>query len=162
VADGIADLTESHPLLKWPNDVMIQGKKVAGILTEAITANNTVSVIIGIGINVSTTSFPKELEKRAGSLLTTTGKMVLRSHLLEKILLGLDHAIDEFAAKGMPWVRQMWEKKDFCRNRKLNWLTPQGTIINGYAQGIDDQGFLVVRDENGQCHTVMSGDISPQ
>jgi len=151
----------AHPDLKWPNDVLIAGKKVCGILTEMnAEATRVRYLVVGIGINVNQSSFPKELENAAISLRMVTVSEWSRVELTAALLKSLDreyrlliedkdarHSILERFAEHSSWVR----------DKKVR-IEENGSRIEGTTEGLDESGFLRVRTVNG-VQTIFSGTV---
>ena len=147
--------------LKWPNDLLIQGKKFCGILTEMnAEATRVRHIVVGIGINVNQAAFPKELADRATSLRLATSSEWSRVELASALLKSLDHeyrtlfsdsgarnaVLQRFAACSS-WVRD-------CAVR----ISDNGSSFEGITEGLDDRGFLLVRTRQG-VQTVLSGTV---
>ncbi len=152
-----------YPMLKWPNDLLLQGKKVAGILTETMPMQNSrPMVILGIGINVNHPKhgLPTELADTIGTIQAAYGKPLPRGELLERILRQNDELLDQAEREGFSNILEEWRSYDACRMRYLSWLTTEGRVIRGLSRGIDDEGLLRIQDEEGKVHEVVSGDIT--
>ena len=99
VAKGITRCTGMEAKIKWPNDIVINGKKVVGILTEMSAQMDYVNhIVVGIGINVNNESFPEEIAQNATSLLLQSGKRVNRAALIEAVWEEFEHYYDRFMA----------------------------------------------------------------
>jgi BirA family biotin operon repressor/biotin-[acetyl-CoA-carboxylase] ligase len=148
-----------EPELKWPNDVLLRGKKVCGILSEAYAEADKVNfVVLGIGLNVNTKKedFPEELRDSATSLLIETGKEFSRNHLVKEILQELEGVY--FLLKENPGeVLSKW-----CSYAKVEGKMVEvesfGELIEGVAEGIDEEGALLVKTERG-IKRVVAGDV---
>ncbi len=158
VVDAVNRLTNAPVGIKWPNDILIDGRKVAGILTET-TAGST-RVVIGIGVNVAGNMVASSLAGRAGSLAGTTGQSPERGLLLREILKCLVGRLGQLRDQGFSVLRREWAGRDACCGKKLTWLTVAGHLVHGIGAGLDDQGCLLVRDDLGVLHQVLSGDIN--
>lgn len=134
--------------LRWPNDVLLNGRKCAGILTQTEGA----SIIAGIGINVRQTEFPPGLDTPATSL-ALEGIEISR----EDLLLSLARAIDRTSTlPGDEIVRRFTEASSYARGRRV-----RAGEIEGVTTGLDAAGFLRVRDDSGVEHTILSGGVRP-
>ena len=150
-----------EPEIKWPNDIMINGKKICGILTEAIAKFNTVeNVIIGVGIdaNLDVSQFPKELQ--AG---TTTLKEELKregnENLLIKIFLEEFEKISElFNHEGYEVILKEWRKRSYSIRKIVEVREPFNTYYDGYVVGINKEGALIVEKIDGTLKKVISGE----
>jgi BirA family biotin operon repressor/biotin-[acetyl-CoA-carboxylase] ligase len=150
--------------LKWPNDLFLHGKKCGGILTEtqAVAGAGQTAVVIGIGLNVNTPAeaFAGKLRAKATSLLAETCAAHERGALLAAILAELDLVVDRLEQGDFPGILAEWRQRDIHAGQQVSWLNTQGRIITGTSLGPDEEGFLHLRDTQGQVHSVISGDIS--
>src|ERR1700692_533896 len=147
--------------LKWPNDVLIAGKKVCGILTEMnAEATRVRYVVVGMGINVNHANFPKELEGAATSLLLATGSEWSRVELTAALLKSLDREyrllIEQKDAR-QSILRRFTENSSWVRSKQVR-IEENGGRIEGTTEGLDDRGFLQVRTANG-LQTILSGTV---
>lgn len=163
VTAQVLQATGARPQLKWPNDVLLatgsgHARKVAGILTEMASERDRVRhVVVGIGLNVNTLSFPAALEARATSLCAATGREHDRRALLVALLEAFEPAYDRFCADGPADAIAHWRSYGAlgqpCR------IERDGTVVEGTAEDIDPDGALVLRDGHGHIHRVVSGEI---
>jgi BirA family biotin operon repressor/biotin-[acetyl-CoA-carboxylase] ligase len=147
--------------LRWPNDVLLNGKKFAGVLVElAAEATRVRYVVIGIGVNVNQASFPGELQSLATSLRRETGRAWSRVELAAALLKSLDHEYRELmknSAMGRDSVlRRFEERSSYARNRRVRVEENGG--FEGTTTGLDERGFLLVETVQGQ-RTVFSGQV---
>lgn len=149
------------PDLKWPNDVLIEGRKVCGILTEMnAEATRVRYIVVGIGINVNQASFPKELEGQATSLRMATGSEWSRVELAAALLKSLDREyrlLVEQAEARQSILRRVAEQSSWVRGRQVR-VEENGSKVEGTTEGLDERGFLRVRTSQG-LHTVLSGTV---
>jgi BirA family biotin operon repressor/biotin-[acetyl-CoA-carboxylase] ligase len=153
----------SAPSIKWPNDILFDGKKLAGILTEAACdAERVEYVILGIGLNLNyrTEAMPEELRGRATSLADLTGKNVSRESVLVRLIQCLDRCYGELEATGFEGLRPRWEAHFALRGRRVR-VELGGESVIGRARGIDRNGALIVEDEQGRSRSVIAGDVIP-
>jgi BirA family biotin operon repressor/biotin-[acetyl-CoA-carboxylase] ligase len=137
--------------LRWPNDVMLAGKKVAGILVQVADGN----AIAGIGINVNHISFPPELASEATSLRIHTGAPVSSTD----ILLHLLPAIDTFVELDQDTILRLFTRAStYAAGRRVTVAQPDG-IIEGTTAGLDPAGFLIVRKDDGTDTLVLAGGV---
>jgi BirA family transcriptional regulator, biotin operon repressor / biotin---[acetyl-CoA-carboxylase] ligase len=161
IVQGIEDITGVLPEIKWPNDILINGKKVTGILTELeAEADRINSVIIGIGMNVNQTKedFPVEIRDIATSLLLEKGEKVSRADLIKSIFTNLEKLYLLYLEEGFFPIKLLWESYAISIGRKITARTLTHSIV-GKAQGITDDGVLIIEDEQGKIHHVYSADI---
>lgn len=159
---AIRDLTDLQPWLKWPNDIMIQDKKLAGILIELSAEMDRINyLILGLGLNVNNdlTSFTPELRAQTTSISLELGKSCSRKSLVRDILEELEDYYHLYLEKGFPPIKDHWKELNKTINSPIvvNW---GGTCLEGVAEDINDHGALILRDKQGQTHTVTAGDVS--
>jgi BirA family biotin operon repressor/biotin-[acetyl-CoA-carboxylase] ligase len=146
--DAIALTTALQPDLRWPNDVLLDGRKCAGVLAQLEGG----AVIAGIGINVSQREFPDGLE--ATSLLLA-GATTTR----ENVLVALVEAVDRYCGEPPAEIRRMFEaSSSYARGRRVR---AEQDGIEGVTQGLDASGFLIVQRDNGQDATILAGGVRP-
>lgn len=152
-----------NPVLKWPNDLLLGDKKIAGILTETcpLRGSNPL-VILGIGINVNNPpqGFPADLTGKVSTIEAAYGRALARGKLLEIILKHIDDLLIQAEDRGFADILGEWRSYDACKGRYLTWLTTSGRVIYGISRGIDDEGRLTIKDDQGRIHEVISGDIT--
>jgi BirA family biotin operon repressor/biotin-[acetyl-CoA-carboxylase] ligase len=161
IVQAIEELTPLKPDIKWPNDIMINGKKVVGILTELqAEADQVHSVIIGTGINVNqkTDDFPEDLQNIATSLLIETETSWERAQLIQTILLRFESLYSLFLSKGFKPIKILWESYAISLNKVLIARTLKGTV-EGKAIGIDDDGALLIETSDKKIEKIYSADI---
>lgn len=152
---------EASPVVKWPNDVYLNGKKLAGILVEMAAEMDQVKwAIDSIGINVNNSFADTVLEDSATSLAVELGRNLSRRELAAAVLNELD---DIYAASrtqaGLAAIRRDFEKLDMLRGKKVQVTTPAG-MVSGIAMGIDAEGRLLVREPGGGTIALFSGEAT--
>lgn len=159
VAQGISLETGLETGIKWPNDVVVNGKKICGILTELDTVSG--SVIIGTGININMTSFPEELREKATSIAAETGRSWSREQTAGRVIAAFAENYRIFNRTGdMIGLKESYQKILVNRGNKVRVLDPRAPFT-GTALGIDDRGELLVkREDTGSVETVFSGEVS--
>ncbi len=150
--------------LKWPNDIYCSGKKCCGILSESSPLTKDMEnrfAIVGIGINVNTeeSGFSKEIVTAATSLFIETGKSYDLNAVFSQVREEVLRHIEELETKGFAHILQRWKAKDVLQGKWLEWVTHSGEIVYGKSEGPDESGQLLVRDQQGKVHEVISGDI---
>lgn len=162
VVQAIEEVTSLMPQIKWPNDILINGKKMTGILTELQAESDQInSVIIGIGINVNQESFPPELQSIATSLLIEGGQKVNRAGLIQALLTKLENLYDLYLQEGFFPIKLLWESYAINIGKRISARMLKETI-EGKALGITDDGVLLLEDDKGVIHHVYSADIELQ
>ncbi len=159
--EAIAEQTGLDCDVRWPNDLLLGGKKVSGILTEMHAEPDQVKfVIVGIGINVNHAKFPEELEPIATSLRLATGKQHSRLELLVKLLRALERHYNQFLAEGSrPVVEEFARVSSYARGKRVRISTVNETYV-GTTAGLEANGLLRVEREDGRTAVVISGDVS--
>jgi BirA family biotin operon repressor/biotin-[acetyl-CoA-carboxylase] ligase len=158
VAEGIQAVTGLVADLKWPNDVFINGRKVAGVLAEATSSATGTRVVLGVGINASVAAYPPEVVDLATSLERELGGPVARGHLLAECLCGLAHQYQNLTDGRRDAVLDAWRARAAATlGRRVRWSEGGDTRV-GTVDGIDDSGALLVRTDAGQTR-VMAGDV---
>jgi len=149
-----------NPDLKWPNDVLLDGRKVCGILAEMnAEATRVRYIVIGVGINVNQASFPSELRDLATSLRIATGTEWSRVELTAALLKSLDREYRDLVEKPDAReliLRRFAENSSYVRGRRIRIEEHAG--FDGVTEGLDSRGFLQVRTEQG-LRTVLSGTV---
>jgi BirA family biotin operon repressor/biotin-[acetyl-CoA-carboxylase] ligase len=147
--------------LKWPNDVLLAGKKVCGILTEMnAEATRVRHIVVGIGINVNQNAFPKELENEAISLRMHTGSEWSLVELAAALLKSLDREYQDFIEEAdarQSILRRFAEQSSWAQGKEVR-IDDNGAGYSGTTEGLDERGFLRLRTTTG-VRTVLSGTV---
>jgi BirA family transcriptional regulator, biotin operon repressor / biotin---[acetyl-CoA-carboxylase] ligase len=158
---AIENVTGIEAAIKWPNDLLINGKKVAGILTELqAEADSIHSVIVGIGMNVNQEKkhFAEEIAEIATSLTIEGGKTYKRAEIIGAILQEIESLYRSYLDKGFAVIKLLWEARAYSLGKRITARSVTGSIT-GYAKGITDEGVLLLEDDNGKIHSIYSADI---
>jgi BirA family transcriptional regulator, biotin operon repressor / biotin---[acetyl-CoA-carboxylase] ligase len=149
------------PELKWPNDLLLNGKKIGGILTEMHAEPGAVRfVVVGIGINTNQERFPAELSSIATSLRKESGRITFRLELLVRLLAQLESDYSRFLSEGAPFVVERFQSaSDFSKGRRVRVDTGAESYL-GTTAGLSPEGLLLVSRENGPVVTVIAGDVT--
>ena len=162
VTDMIHSLYGLDTQIKWVNDVLINGKKLCGILTEAsITGENAALeyAVVGIGVNVSTRSFPEDVALVATSLCAASGRCISRNRVAAVLLNCLEQRFDMLCRGERTLLMRDYRAR-------LAFVGQRVLVIRGNERyeallcGVDDSGALIVEDDAGQQHRLSSGEIS--
>ena len=147
--------------IKWPNDVVLNRKKVVGILTEMRAETDMIHYIVtGIGINVNMKRFPEELSDKATSLWIETGKRYSRAQMAARILNRLEPVYEMYVRTGdLSFLQDSYNEMLINRGQEVR-VIGRGTEFSGIAEGIGPDGGLRIRREDGQVQTVYSGEVS--
>jgi BirA family biotin operon repressor/biotin-[acetyl-CoA-carboxylase] ligase len=155
VSETLDAFTPTPTAVKWPNDVRHGGKKLAGLLAEAIYRGATPSaVVLGLGVNVRGGAMPDELAGIASSLRIVRGADLDRAAVLRALLQGLDATLGELCAHGFAAIRE----RLVARCETLGSRVTVGEVT-GTAVDLDPTGALMVRDDHGALHAVRAGEV---
>ena len=159
LADGIQAATGLQPQLKWPNDVYIGGRKLAGILAEAGTSKSGVQhVVLGCGINLMPAAYPPDVAARATSIESELGRPIDRGLLLVECLVALHVRYRDLQSRASAAVIARWRDRAVSTlGRRVEWDVA-GVTRHGVAEDIDETGALVVRDGTARAR-VISGEV---
>jgi len=160
VAEAIIQSTGICANIKWPNDILVDGKKVCGILTEMSAEMDLINyVIIGIGINVNNDNFPDELKDKSASLKQIKGEEVNRVNVLASLLERLEGYYIKAEKEGFEEIFERW--RALCVNLgKQVKIVGKNESFEGTAIDIDSSGALLVKTPSEKIVKVLSGDVS--
>ena len=161
VAEGISLTCGMEAEIKWPNDVVVNGKKVCGILTEMNVEHGQIQcVAVGVGVNVGLQEFPPEIADKAASLEAECGKPVSRAALAANILKAFEKYYESFLQElSLSCIRDKYNRRLVNRDREVRVLDPQGEF-QGIARGINEFGELLVERDDGSVTIVFAGEVS--
>jgi BirA family biotin operon repressor/biotin-[acetyl-CoA-carboxylase] ligase len=161
LARAVASHCEVEARIKWPNDVLIGGRKLAGILTEMSSEPDRIRhVVVGFGVNVNSEvdDFPADVRVTATSVRSVTGKDASRAGLLKKILEELERSYLMLTAGERDAVLDEWRGLSDTLGRRVR-VVMHGSDITGRVVDIDSSGALIVEQDDGISVTVTSGDV---
>ncbi len=161
-AKVIARTIEANPEVKWPNDILIHGKKVAGILTEMDCQGNTLNfIILGIGVNINAPLkfFPRELLSSITSLGYETGGDVSLPQFTRCLYQEIERYYDLWMAKGFRRIRNEYTKLSLLPGKPVQ-ISSFKKITSGEVQGIDEEGALLLRLSNGRVERIVAGEVT--
>ena len=161
VAQVIREKDNLPVQIKWPNDLVLSGKKVCGILTEMhLTERQIEDVVVGVGINVNTVEFPDDLKDKATSLFMEKAEKVDQRLLLNGILEEFQKWYSYFLEEGnLSFLQESYNQMLVNGNREVLVLEP-GKEYQAEALGINERGELVVKKQDGSLETVFAGEVS--
>ncbi|HVY29324.1 MAG TPA: biotin--[acetyl-CoA-carboxylase] ligase [Polyangiaceae bacterium] len=155
VRDAVAPLVAATVQVKWPNDVLADGRKLAGILIESqLSGSKITSVIVGIGLNVAQTEFPQPIASIATSLALLQANDQRRESVLASVLCGLEQRLAELRDGGIAAIAAALRPHDALTGKKLRIDS-----VNGTGAGIDDSGQLLVCGADGTVTPIVSGHV---
>lgn len=160
LAEAVEAVTGLHVDLKWPNDLYVARRKLAGILAEASGSNAPgESVVVGYGINVSSTAFPPELGERATSLESEWGRAVDRHELLVETLVSIARRYEDLLEGRFDVILDAWRRRaPAASGARVTWITMAG-LQSGVTAGIDDQGALLVQ-AGDRVERIIAGEVT--
>jgi len=162
LADALLAQTPLSIRIKWPNDILVRGRKIAGILMEISTGMDAVDYIVvgfGLNVNIPAVDFPEEIRPRATSLLDEAGAPFARAPLLRRYLESFESYYDTFHSQGFEPILRRWKalsEMQGCRIR-VDMIDRQHV---GEVAGFDQDGFLILRDDRGESIRIFSGDVT--
>jgi BirA family biotin operon repressor/biotin-[acetyl-CoA-carboxylase] ligase len=161
VARAIRRATGLVPGIKWPNDLLLQGKKVAGILTEMETESDQIRyLVVGLGLNINNSEFPTELQATATSLALAGGRTFSRLDILKSWLEEFEDLYERFLAREFPGILEEWKKYTVTLGHPVT--VRQGPLeISGQALEVAPDGALLIQTGTGEIVRVASGEIAP-
>lgn len=163
LAETVEPFLRLPPEIKWPNDILVAGKKLAGVLTESSCEGGRVLfAIVGIGVNLNLPreAMPEAIRERATSLMIATGRCVDRSAFVGQLIHNLDRCYGELRDSGFSCVARRWETYFRLKGKKVRVESP-GHAVSGKAMGIDGEGALLLEGEGGEIRRVFAGDVLP-
>lgn len=161
VAEGIKEVTGLDTKIKWPNDIVVNGRKICGILTEMSTEIDYINhVVIGAGINVNQDDFPEDIRKTASSLKMELGKQVKRSELIAAIMKSFEKDYEIFVkTEDLSGLQELYNSMLVNLDRDVKVLEP-GNEYEAHALGINKTGELIVRTPEGEEKEIYAGEVS--
>lgn len=161
VRAGIQQISGLDTQIKWPNDVIINRKKVCGILTEMTLEEEYIQcVVVGIGINVHNESFPEELAEKATSLTLESGRRFSRAALTAAVMKSFENSYERFVEDGD--LRSLVAEYNAClaaKDQAVCIMAPDG-VWEGISRGINAAGALLVEHADGRTEEIVSGEVS--
>jgi BirA family transcriptional regulator, biotin operon repressor / biotin---[acetyl-CoA-carboxylase] ligase len=159
--DAFTEETGLQPDIRWPNDVMLNGKKVCGILTEMQAELDRIHfAVVGIGINVNQSKMPPEISGIATSLRIETGRSHSRLELLARLLRRLDHYYNQFVTQGAaPIVKRFAEVSSYVEGKRVRITSGDESFV-GMTAGLESSGILRVKRDDGRIEPIISGTVS--
>ncbi len=153
------------PHIKWPNDLLLGGKKCGGILTEVeFDKGGHPLVVLGVGLNIFTPidAFPDDVREKSTSLHLHCQEKINQLDLLTSLVIAIDRIMARMEGGKFAEILQEWRALDATRGKHLTWLSIDRRVVKGISQGPDDEGLLHIIDDQGREHEVLSGDIQLQ
>jgi BirA family biotin operon repressor/biotin-[acetyl-CoA-carboxylase] ligase len=161
VAKALERIGIENAEIKWPNDIMINDKKVCGILTEAVTKFNTIeNIIIGVGIdvNIDITEFPEELQEGTTTIANELDGKADENTIIRVFLEELEKIGKVFLEDGMEDILKEWRKRSYTIGKIVEVRAPFNKYYDAYVVGIGKEGALIVEKIDGTLEKVISGE----
>ncbi|SOC19063.1 biotin--[acetyl-CoA-carboxylase] ligase [Rhodobacter maris] len=164
VAEAVAASAGLEVEIKWPNDLMVRGRKLCGILCELVLTDEgePAHIIAGVGLNLNHAQgdFPPALQGLATSIALETGRKVDRFDLLTEILERLEERLSDWEASGFEPIRKAWSARSCTLGREIVITQPGGDRLCGTAITLEANGNLTLREASGRLHSIVCGEIS--
>ena len=168
-ADAIAQVSGLPARIKWPNDILLGGRKVCGILVEArkqsavcglqsAVCSLLPAVIVGVGINVNTPTFPSEITEKATSIAIELGYQIAVGEVEEALLTALNKWYSTYLEHGFAPIIRAWKKLDCTAGRDVVVDTMEG-LVEGRAVEVNSAGDLIVEGKDGAKVQITAGDV---
>jgi BirA family transcriptional regulator, biotin operon repressor / biotin---[acetyl-CoA-carboxylase] ligase len=161
VADAIEKYCGLTPRIKWPNDLLLKERKVAGLLNEIHSETDRIHFVIlgmGVNLNMDEESLPEELRPRATSLKKETGRSVSRKDFVCSLFRELEQWYELFLEEGGAPVLRAWRARARIEGKKVR-VTSFGEVLTGQAVDVDSDGALILRTKQGERKRIVAGDI---
>ncbi|MCC7553483.1 MAG: biotin--[acetyl-CoA-carboxylase] ligase [Methanobacteriaceae archaeon] len=162
VANTIRSFDIDNVEIKWPNDILIDGKKVSGILTEAIAKLNSINyIVIGVGIDVNfdNEDMSDELKELTISLSKAAGKKIEEVNVIKRFLIEFEKIFIDFEEEKYEDILKEWRKQSFSIGKYVRIKQLFGNNFDGYIIGINKEGALIVEKADGTLEKVISGEF---
>jgi len=161
IASAVETITGLNVDFKWPNDILIDGKKICGTLSELITNENGKQIIVvgmGLNVNIEQNEFPQEIKEKTTSLSIQSGANVDRGKLFVEVIRTLNTLYSVWENRGIEPLFQQWMQKCTTIGKNVAIRTEKN-YIDGSAENINQDGSLVLKDNSGKLHTIYAGDL---
>lgn len=161
VAKTLEKIGIENPEIKWPNDILINGKKVCGILTESVAKSNKIeNVVIGVGIdaNIETAQFPNELKEITTTLKEELGKECDENLIIKIFLEEFEEICELFNHESYEQILNNWRKRSYTIGKIVEVKKPFNPSFDAYVVGINEEGALIVEKNDGTFEKVISGE----
>lgn len=161
VRDALLEACELQTDIKWPNDIIVDDRKLCGILAETVETAQGRAVILGIGINLDDRAFPPELKEIATSVAHQTGNKPDTETLLQSLVraIGLRYKILQSSGGEDETIREWTESSSYAQRRRVR-VSLAEEIFDGWTRGLEADGALRVETDQGEIKVVRAGDIS--
>lgn len=161
VCRAVRRLTGVEAGIKWPNDLLVSGRKICGILIESVGEDGMIKyciVGIGIDVNMDASDIPAELTDIVTSLKMESGKEINRATLIASVMNELEDLFELYVEEGFTPIGQLWQELSVTIGKRIKVITPQGEK-SGVAIALENSGALKMMDDHGEMHTIYSGEV---
>jgi BirA family biotin operon repressor/biotin-[acetyl-CoA-carboxylase] ligase len=161
IAETLANFSKVKPFIKWPNDVLINEKKVCGILTEMSVDREKINfVVVGIGINVNTDheDFSEEIKDTATSLAMVNGSECDRNEITQAFFRKFEEWYRKYLSQGFSPVRKRYSELSCLHGKRIEVVFEEERQ-KGVCEGIDETGALLIKTDNGNVKRILAGDV---
>ncbi|MOA10033.1 Bifunctional ligase/repressor BirA [compost metagenome] len=161
VCRAVRRLTGVEAGIKWPNDLLVSGRKICGILIESVGEDGMIKyciVGIGIDVNMDASDIPAELTDIVTSLKMESGKEINRATLIASVMNELEDLFELYEKEGFTPIGQLWQELSVTIGKRIKVITPQGEK-SGVAIALENSGALKMMDDHGEMHTIYSGEV---
>jgi BirA family biotin operon repressor/biotin-[acetyl-CoA-carboxylase] ligase len=146
--------------IKWPNDVLLKGRKVCGILAEGMNAGTSHRIILGIGVNLNHSNFPPALAETATSIARETGAKLSADEFLSPLLPRIAHWYGRWRKGEYASVVERWESlSSFARGARVA-VTTEDEQITGTTDGLTEAGALRIVTDHGETKIILTGEVA--
>ncbi|MCX7175957.1 MAG: biotin--[acetyl-CoA-carboxylase] ligase [Proteobacteria bacterium] len=160
IAKSLESLGASGIMLKWPNDVLLDGRKLAGVLIEVVPGSRSEAVVIGVGVNLRLPqAMPQEIRQTAAALVDAGIKVPTRCILLATLLAEIHDVLTTFAGHGFAGLRDDWLKRHAFEGQTVRLLSDFSATLEGRCRGVDSDGALILETSTG-LQRIISGEVS--
>ena len=160
VVDALAAVCEIEADIKWPNDILVNGRKACGILAETADTPSGRALVVGIGINLTSNGFPRELRSTATSLEEATGHPVEREPVLQALISALDHYYQLLHQGYDTQLISRWcEQSSYANGKSVSVASGDESIV-GMTRGLEADGALRVETPKGKIRIIHAGDVT--
>lgn len=160
VAETLLRLTRLNINIKWPNDILVNGKKIAGILTEMSTEMDAIDyIVVGLGLNVNTPIFPDDIREKATSIFIETSKHFPRARFIHEYLQLYEEYYEIFKRTGFEPIIKRWKEFTNMIGKRII-VEMISKKYSGEVQDIDRDGALILKDNKGRSHRIIFGDVT--
>ncbi len=160
-AEAVRDCSGLRPTIKWPNDILLKGRKLAGLLNEIHSEADRIHFVVlgmGVNLNMDEKALPREIRDMATSLKRETGKEISRKLFLQTLLKGMEEWYERFLREGGEPILQAWRDWAQIQGKEVT-VTSFGERMVGRAIDIDSDGTLILELEGGERKRIVAGDV---